>query len=292
MKKDRKHKKGENKTTKSGLKNGMWKTAREVGIYEKGLKQGTHITMWDGDGIGGRTSSVIDYVDDVKHGTYVLMHSDGSIYRMCQYKDGKMDGTHIEFSYDQGFEKINRCKIEEYADGIKHGKSRTYFFRGKVEDGNFTLVIECDYADGKKHGIETDYTDDGGLFSTASYSEGKRCGLERYYHRSGALKKVINYKEGYANGIVIEYREDGTICRTCEYADGVRNGKEVLYSENGDVEKADLYENGKFVSTERKIGKPLSIAEQLSALAPVQKGSPRVGRDLVFAGRGNVFFNM
>ena len=273
MKKDRKHKKGKNKTTKSGLKNGMWKTASEVGLYEKGMKQGTHITIWHGN---KRTNSAIDYVDDIKHGTYVLMHSTGEIYRMCQYKDGKIDGTNIEFSYDQGFSRVNRCKIEEYVDGNKHGKSKSYLFRGKVEDGNFTLVIECDYVNGKKHGIETDYTEDGALFSTTIYSEGKRSGMEKYYHRNGALKKVINYKEGDLNGIVIEYREDGTIYRTCEYADGMINGKEVLYSENGDIEKTNLYVNGKFVSSESKIGKPLSITEQLSAPTPIQKVSPIV----------------
>ena len=114
------------------------------------------------------------------HGPIEITNADGTSSVM-NYRNGSRHGTFEEFAKDG-----KRSASGRYVNGRLHGVHRTYDPEGK-------LAVETNYRHGKKHGHEAIYNGDGSLNTYIAYTNGDYYGLVDY-NPDGSLLRA---KDGF-----------------------------------------------------------------------------------------------
>jgi len=91
-----------------------------------------------------------------------------------------------------------------YKDGKKNGVEHAFY-----EDGA-TLKYAKNYAYGKLHGSQQQYSRDALLIQEENYKQGRLDGRNRYY-RNGLLKREVEYNHGMVDGIYREFYPSGLV---------------------------------------------------------------------------------
>ncbi len=73
------------------------------------------------------------------------------------------------------------------------------------------LLAEVPYKNGKRNGVQTNYTQDGKIASTISFFDEVRNGESVMFYGNGKPFRTTNYVNGIINGIRKKYYEDGKI---------------------------------------------------------------------------------
>ncbi len=86
------------------------------------------------------------------------------------------------------------------------------------------LKYECNWKDGKRHGVLKRWCEDGTLEYERNWKDGKEHGVHKWWYKDGTLEYECNWKDGKEHGVQKRWHEDGTLM--CE-----RNWKEARGSE-------------------------------------------------------------
>ncbi len=183
----------------------------------------------------GRNKYYGEYVDDKKIGTWVSYHhTKGIVYKVEEYKEGKLDGLVIEIDQRGYF-----TGESHYKNGHLHGKYKK-FNRGA------TLIEETDYYEGQLNGVKKTFYSNkpGKVLEEAYYKMGIKDGPSRWFGVNGNLIAEYIYKDGKFDGINKTYHESGTLMIEEKYKNDEPIGEYMEYWENGTIKMRGSYENG------------------------------------------------
>ena len=102
---------------------------------------------------------------------------------------------------------------------------------------NFEYIkSETIYVNGKKHGVDIHWYENGGKLSERFYSEGFKIGIHKSWWPSGDLKFEYHFNEkGQFHGMVKEWYESGMAFRDFNYKRGKEDGKQRMWKPDGSI---------------------------------------------------------
>jgi antitoxin component YwqK of YwqJK toxin-antitoxin module len=231
---------------KNGVKDGKCIEYQKNGniLYEyeylNGKKHGLCTTYY----LNGKIKNQIEYKNDVYDGMYISYFINGNVAVKCNYMNNVFSGDYI-CCYPNGNIKSRNTYIiipsdakykSKFTDkyvAVINGKHEIYY-----NDG--LLKLECNYENGKQHGILNLYYCNGNIQCTINYYNGLKHGIFIEYYQNNKIKTIINFNHGILQGLYQEFDEDGRYTIMCEYNDNYIVN--VIYGDiNYDNKKNDLY---------------------------------------------------
>lgn len=134
--------------------------------------------------------------DSIRHGITKKYYSEGHLYEMSNYENGKLHGERLLY-YPDGTVEIreNHCQ-GKFCDSLT-----TYYKNGAKKMVGI-------YTDGSMNGIVKGYYDTGELKEEVTFNENIEQGPFREYHKNGSLMWTGTYLNGPNEfGILMEYDE-------------------------------------------------------------------------------------
>jgi len=257
----------------------VWTFYDESGVTEKiinylyGKKNGHYYTFsiknTDSTKAGVLLSKEL-YLDDQRQGFSYFYYSDGKIYRIIPYKDGKKDGIVKEFSRDSVIITLTEYRRDFYIDrekinrtdkkGRKQGVWKDFYPNDKVK-------TEANYMDGLLTGYYKEYDIAGKVIKEIKYDKGleiidtvstEKIVQKNLYHENGIVKYNGAYRDSVPIGIHREYSESGEVVKAYEYNDfgkktgegivdktGLKQGKWRHFFEEGTIQAVGEYKNNR-----------------------------------------------
>ena len=125
-------------------------------------------------------------------------------------------------------------------------KSQTPYtgWKSGTVDGGRDLYLS-QYKDGKIHGLNVTYSEDGKKRSEANYKDGKERGLFTSWYENGQKESETNMKNGKEHGLVTGWYENGKKEIEAHYKDGKTHGLYTVWYENGRKRSETNMKNGK-----------------------------------------------
>lgn len=104
--------------------------------------------------------------------------------------------------------------------------------------------------EGKKHGLWTEYWENGQVNSSGEYVNGRQDGFWVRYWESGNLRDKGNYIDGRRDGLWVRYWGNGELRDEGVYKDGKKEGKWIAYLNFGAPVKglSGVFKNGVKIS--------------------------------------------
>ena len=131
----------------------------------------------------------IEYKEDMIDGSLTVYNEFGDIIMEANYLNGVLNGDMTTY-YSNG---MTQCK-SHYKAGYQDGKSITYDAFGDISTKSM-------WKDGKKTGVEQIYYSKslgGNIYSITEYVDGKRHGKQIQYEQDGKILSITTYKFGRA----------------------------------------------------------------------------------------------
>lgn len=225
-----------NLTDDNGKKQGFWEEAirgqTSYGYYKDGNKDG----MWTYTNNRGTVSKVENYKDNKLDGILLEFEETygGSVVLFEQYNQGILDGKRTEYSYNKIIGESN------YNMGKLNGVKRAYYKTG----GNPVLQEETYYYNDVFDGPSTWYSDKGSLLARYNFKNGEYDGEQLTYYSYDKVASREFYENGTPIGEYSEYYETGEVKLKGNYLKGVKEGNWIEYDKEGNVIKTEKYKNG------------------------------------------------
>lgn len=113
------------------------------------------------------------------------------------------------------------------AETVREGRMVQYNDNGSVQ-------AECNFHNGKEHGVAKCYDQNGRLEWSITYADGVPHG-ELLHFVNGSLSEKRTYAHGLLNGKVITYHPNGNKHVESDYVNDKEHGKTIVYHENGNI---------------------------------------------------------
>ena len=138
----------------------------------------------------------------------------------------------------------------QYINNEKNGVWEYYTGTGSGKFVFWTLGVETEYENDKKHGVEVrlmPFSKDTLMY--IEYKGGKMDGVSKIYDaNNGSLQMYGEMKNGNENGIVRKYYPNGQIEYEYIAENGYIVGECKYYNESGELVKTEIYENGEKIN--------------------------------------------
>ena len=171
-------------------------------------------------------------------GFTIFKYENGKVSSEGVIKNGKPDGYWKTF-YETGILKSEGNRKNYEIDSI---------WKFYNEEGK--LILEINYAAGKKNGIKTTYLQNEVVKET--YVNDVKEGFTSYYYPDGVLRLSIKFIKGKEQGFAREYSTSGQVITLLEYKSGYLINKEKVNRLDSDSLKqgkwVDFYDNGNIKS--------------------------------------------
>ncbi len=193
---------------------------REITHYdEKGKLNGLHKEYYP----NGQQKALLSYSDDLLDGTVKTWYEDGSPCAIKIFKQGLPVGEHKEY--------YSSKQLQE-KDAFNEGKKTLQMAQHLFFDEQ-----------GKMHGEQRVYHQNGALCSSVHYEHGQMHGNKAIWDVDGILVEEASYVQGKLNGRFFEKLPDGREV-IYHYKDNQRNGiHEVYYPSNEYFAKTKAFES-------------------------------------------------
>lgn len=169
----------------------------------------------------GKMELVLNYKNNVLHGTKSLWNDKGILLEEASYTNGDLDGRHFIVKED-GTEIITH-----YKDNLQNGLHEIYYpadsFFGKVK------AFEATYEKGLIQGETSEYNEAGTKIVSTSYENGLKNGPAFFYQHNGVLKIATEFKDDKQHGVTSEYYPSGNLKTRILFIDDLKEGEEVGY---------------------------------------------------------------
>ncbi len=228
---------------RNGKPDGYWKSYYPDGtLKSEGNRRFFMLdSVWIFYNEKGDTSKIINYKNDKKHGFFISY----------EYKYDSLKGKHGGI-----------VSKELYLDDVKQGIS--YYYK------NGKLYKQVYYENGKRHGLEKEYDNNGNLITITEYKndfivsreqinriddKGLKQGIWKEFYPNNKISKEIKYKNDTIVGVIKEYDIYGSLISKKRYDmekgifEEVKDTTNVLewreeYYENGKLKYYGAYNNG------------------------------------------------
>lgn len=188
-----------------------------------------------------------NYKDGVKQGLWTFYNFDGKLFAQGELQGNKQVGKWFERRQELFFNiaKLKTSKVyfleSNYTqDGLLNGKSVGYQSMNKK-----VKMIEIDYANGVKNGLQIMYYPNGKLHVKAEYKQGKRNGLYQAWAEDGTKKLEMAFKDSLLHGQFRTWWSNLQIATTGQYVEERKIGLWESFDKNGTLVSHGLYENGR-----------------------------------------------
>lgn len=207
-----------NKKDSQGRKQGMWiqnyegtENKKYVGKFKDDKPTGLFKFFYE----TGEVFRKVNYESE-KDAFCVMYHKNGKIMAYGNYTNQEKDSTWNYFDADG-----NLVGKEEFKNGVRHGKSITFYQFNPEKDVGSPRVLELTYyKEGLAHGEWKKYYRTGSVMAEGEYVLGGFDGAVTYYRPSGIKESVHNYKHGVKSGFTFFYDEDGEVSSKKFYLKG------------------------------------------------------------------------
>lgn len=115
--------------------------------------------------------------------------------------------------------------------------------------------------DGKLHGNEKVWGENGNLIREFNYKDGIFDGVQKRYFENGQISKLETYKNGLENGVSKQWIPDGTLILESNYKNGERDGIYREWNEKGDLTDQISFKNGQWDGLRLMFSKGIVIGE-------------------------------
>ncbi len=209
-----------NKVDASGNKHGYWKkydgdTLRYEGRFDHGIPVGEFVYYYYNKTIKAKTT----YTNKGVNASTVMYFPNGAKLSEGNFVSQKREGTWLNYDgYDHVIARV------EYKQGLKHGKSITYY-----QEGGLLEVAE--YENGQRHGNYVQYFPDSVLKIKGTYANGKRNGIFAFYHPNGLVYSSGLYKNDLREGDWMLNDEQGKPIVKESFKAGIVEKREVYQKE-------------------------------------------------------------
>jgi antitoxin component YwqK of YwqJK toxin-antitoxin module len=241
--------------------------------------------MMEGAYVAGARSGIWNFYFDNGDLSGETNFKDSSSYIISMFdKQGKQlikDGNGMFIEYHEGAQKSTAGSVK---NGLYNGAWSLWYRDGKLKEqriytaGTFTLqssfdpdgkalvrsgsgyhksfydngvvASECQYKNGKPHGLALTRNENGLTLMEANYSEGKYEGECTYYQDTGELYSKGDFKNNIQIGVWTWFHLNGEKEAEVTFVNGKKEGEEIFWSESGDIVKREHYENGELVNEE------------------------------------------
>tara|TARA_R110000796_G_scaffold239984_1_gene360845 strand:+ start:86 stop:634 length:549 start_codon:yes stop_codon:yes gene_type:complete len=140
--------------------------------------------------------------------------------------------------------KIDRDDLV-IVDDIAFEKVDMNFFTGKLVmlekfEREPNKILQLDYKNGKKHGLEIIRTPSGHFEQESTYFEGKLHGYKKvyqqiYHHIEPIILEITRYKHGKLHGKFVRYfKRSGRIRMQGQFKNGLEDGDFIAYIDSGE----------------------------------------------------------
>jgi len=202
----------------------------------QGRQTGTHLA-WYSDGTLSRRA---EYEAGELNGTERVYHRNGKIQFETHYSKGKKSGSYKSWRQDgslvesgthsegkkagiwKTFDSEGRLTAEQsYSEDQLSGPSVFYRVQGDAQPGDPPKIDhKCEYQNGRRHGLYTEYFEDGGVYQNIEYREGKKDGMMKEFFRGGQVNLEIPFRDDKRHGTVVEYARNGEVVYKWIFEDG------------------------------------------------------------------------
>ena len=135
--------------------------------------------------------------------------------------------------------------IESVFDGKRHGLERWWRENG-------TLWTEIPFVDGKRHGLARWWYENGTLWKEVPFVDDKRHGLDRLWHENGTISEEIPFVDDKRHGLERWWYENGTLRAKTPFVDDKRHGLDRWWNENGTLSEEISFVDDKRHGLERR----------------------------------------
>jgi len=204
------------------------------GQYSRGAKIG----KWIETNEKTRETIEIQYSEPVLPDfDFVRFYKNGGLEQAGNLKNGKPEGIWKFYS-----EKGTLVREANFEDGELSGEERQFHnFSEKISE-------RCQYKNGKEHGEQLSYFNDGSIQSKCFYQNGVRQGEEITYLPSGDWQRKALYQDGKLHGDYISRDLQGDTLLAARFQYDALHGEAIEYSRSkgskGYEKSMGKYENG------------------------------------------------
>jgi len=151
-----------------------------------------------------------------------------------------------------------RKAIATFVGDQPHGECKCY------DEKNRLICVE-QYKNGVLHGKRVSYYPSGKKFNEVTFVEGKATGTSTNYFEDGTVSTKIDVVQGIPHGDNINFFPNGNKCVASKYVNGVPHGQRLHYLPDGQCFGVTDWENG------QKVGERLVLDVRQSDLAAIQE---------------------
>ncbi len=204
-----------NQTDANGLRQGRWQKSYPNGrlMYEGFFKNDKPAGEWTRYYENGQIKAIIGYDQKSDTAYSVLFDQVGKKIAEGAYINEQRVGK-WEFFSDK-----RKISEEVYANGLKHGISRTFYPTGEV-------LEEIEWKNGQQEGSYRVFFKNGNPYMQCKLSMGKR------------------------NGLCLSYFQNGRVEMEARYLDNLRHDEWNFYNENGNLQYTLKYDQGNLLNPE------------------------------------------
>lgn len=223
-----------NQTDANGHKQGRWIGKYSSGTvrYEGSFTNNKPVGEWKRFHENGKIKAQLHHSPNTDMASAELFDENGTRYAKGNYKGTVKDST---WNYYNNLQLVGQ---ENYTDGVKNGKSLTFFENG-------VPASETNWINGMLNGVSRNFYPSGKKKMEVMYRQGKRQGLNLIYYESGQTQ----IKGQYNNDLPDE---------TWKFMDANGNEKYELKYKAGvllNPEVVDSIQSGEFKAFDRAKGR-------------------------------------
>ena len=221
-------------------------------IVSEAIEEGSlQMQVWTGEELPYAPGEQEPYSGWVK-----VFYGDGSLHKLVQLYDGKLDGFSLEW-YDNGQKKCEGDYKNAKQDGPwtswhENGKkSRQAIFKqdrpeGRTEEWyeNGQKKTEANWRDGRLNGTTNRWYKNGLKKDEVFLKNGIPHGLSTRWYENGQMHTEVNYKSGKLTSAFV-WKSNGEKCPVSNLKDG--DGIMISYNEDGTERSRTTFKSGERV---------------------------------------------
>ena len=196
--------------------------------FENGKREGRDTSYYR----TGCIQAIHEYHLGLQNGSTIIYY-DSTQWKQFEiwYKNGALEGPSIQFVRNA---RQDTLTLKNYANGKLHGQQRTYYNNGKLRKVSH-------YNNGLLDGQMYTLTEKGTKESLLNYKNGKKNGVWTYYFDSGKTARIENWKDGKKNGDFKTFDERGQVLNSEQYLADIPVGKHESFYVDGKLNYSCTY---------------------------------------------------
>ena len=201
-------------------------------IVSEAIEEGSlQMQVWTGEELPYAPGEQEPYSGWVK-----VFYGDGSLQKLVQLYDGKLDGFSLEW-YNNGQKKCEG----DYKNAKQDGPWTSWHENGKKSR---QAIFKQDRPEGRTE----EWYENGQKKTEANWRDGRLNGTTNRWYKNGLKKDEVFLKNGIPHGLSTRWYENGQMRSKGETMAFINDGQNLNWYENGQMHTEVNYKSGKLIS--------------------------------------------